>query len=103
MFKIRRDDIVKVIAGKDLGKTGKVMQVSAAHSRAIVEGINLSKKHMRRRQQEQKSGIVQVEKPMHISNLMLICKHCNKPTRAGFSLMKDKTKARICKKCKQVL
>mgnify|MGYP000442140579 CR=1 FL=1 len=101
MYKIRRNDIVEVIAGKDKGKKGKVLRMFPNRERAIVEGINLVKKHQRRRQQEQQAGIVQIPLPLHISNLMLICKNCNRRTRAGFVIQSDGTKSRICKKCKE--
>jgi large subunit ribosomal protein L24 len=99
MYKIRRNDTIQVIAGKDKGKRGKVLRISSAADRAIVEGINLVKKHRRRTQQEQQGGITQIPSPIQLSNLMLICKNCNKPVRAGFKLLKDKSKTRICKKC----
>lgn len=103
MYKIRRNDIVEVIAGNDKGKKGKVLRMFPKRERAIVEGINLVKKHQRRRQQEQQAGIVQIPLPLHISNLMLICKNCNRRTRAGFVIQPDGTKSRICKKCKEPL
>jgi large subunit ribosomal protein L24 len=103
MFKIKRNDIVQVIAGKDKGKKGRVLRLLPTDYRAIVEGINLVKKHRRRTQQDQQGGIAQIPLPMHVSNLMLICKNCNKPTRVGFIVSKDKTRSRVCKKCKQAL
>jgi large subunit ribosomal protein L24 len=103
MSKIRKDDSVVVITGKDKAKQGKVLKVLPLLNRAIVEGINLTKKHMRRRREDQQAGIVQVEAPIHISNLMLLCKNCNRPTRVGFSILKDGSRSRICKKCKAAL
>jgi len=103
MFKIRRNDIVQVIAGDDKGKKGRVLQLLPADNRAIVEGINLVKKHRRRTQQEQQTGIMQIPAPVHLSNLALICKNCNRPARVGFVILKDGTKSRICKKCKEPL
>jgi large subunit ribosomal protein L24 len=103
MYKIRRNDMVQVIAGKDKGKRGEVLRLFSADSRAIVEGINLVKKHQRRRQQDQQAGIADVPMPIHLSNLMLICKNCNRPTRVGFMVLADGTKSRICKKCKEPL
>ena len=103
MFKIRRNDIVKVVCGKDKGKQGKVLKVFRNSNRAIVERINLVKKHMRRRREDQQSGIVAVESPIQVANLMVVCKHCNKPARIGFTVLKDGTKSRLCKKCKEII
>jgi large subunit ribosomal protein L24 len=97
--KLRKGDTVVVIAGKDKGKRARIVKVFAARQRAIVEGVNLVKKHLRRRRQDQQAGIVQMSAALDISNLMLVCKHCNKPTRVGFNIMPDRTKRRLCKKC----
>jgi len=91
--------MVLVISGKDKGKQGKVLEVFPKEKRAIVEKINLVKKAMRPRSQEQRGGIVSVEAPIYLSKLMLICKSCNRPTRVGFKILEDGTKTRICKKC----
>ena len=101
MFKIRRNDIVQVITGRDAGKKGKVLRLFPAESRAIVEGINLVKKHQRRTQQDQQARIAQIPLAIHLSNLMLVCKNCNKPARVGFMISKDGTESRICKRCKE--
>jgi large subunit ribosomal protein L24 len=103
MFKIRKGDTVRVMAGKDRGKDGVVKQVLPETRKAIVEGINLAKKHRRRTQQEQRTGIVQIEMPIQLANLKLICKNCNIPARFGFSILKDNTKARVCKKCNEAI
>lgn len=101
MQKIRKGDLVQVIKGKDSGKKGKVLEVFFREKRALVEAINLVKKHKRQTRQDQQGGIVSVEAPISISNLMLFCKTCNGPVRVGFSLLKDKTKSRFCKNCKE--
>jgi len=103
MFKIRRDDTVMVVSGKDRGKKGKVLRVFPENSRALVERVNLVKKHVRRRREQDQTGIIEMEAPIHISNLMLFCRHCNKPTRVGATFLKDNTKSRICKKCKEAI
>lgn len=103
MLKIKRGDIVQVIAGKDRGKKGKVLNFSLDAKRALVEGLNLAKKHKRQTRQDQKGGIISIEMPISISNLALICKSCNRATRVGFSVLKDGTKSRICKACKEVI
>ncbi|MBN1913831.1 MAG: 50S ribosomal protein L24 [Candidatus Omnitrophica bacterium] len=103
MFKIKKGDIVQVIKGDDKGKKGKVLRVLLDSKRAIVEGVNLVKKHKRRTQQDQQGGVVSIETPISISSLMLFCKQCNNPRRSGFLVLKDGTKSRICKSCKEVL
>jgi len=103
MFKIRQGDIVQVSKGKDIGKKGKVLKVLTAKTKAIVEGINLAKKHKRQTRQDQSGGIVSIEMPINMSNLMLLCKHCNRPARVGFKVLADGTKSRFCKACKEVI
>jgi len=99
MFKIKKNDTVLVISGKDKGKQGKVLKVFPKQRRAIVEKINLVKKAMRARSPEQPGGIISIEAPIYLSKLMLICKNCNRPTRVGFKILADGTKTRVCKKC----
>lgn len=103
MYKIRRDDIVTVIKGDDRGKKGRVLKVFPKEFRAIVEGINLVKKHRRRTREDQQGGVVSIEAPINLSNLMLFCKHCNRLTRIGFIILKDGTKSRFCKLCKEAI
>lgn len=104
MLKIKRNDIVKVLTGKDRGKTGKVLKVFPKEKRILVEGINFIKRHARQTKQDQKGGIIQKEAPADISNLMLVCKHCNKPTRVKIKIMGNgSSKARVCGKCKEVI
>lgn len=103
MQKIKRQDTVVVIKGKDKGKSGKVLNIFGETSCAIVEGINLAKKHMRKKSQDAQGGIVNVEQPIEVANLMLFCKRCNRGVRAGFSILKDGTKVRACKVCKEAI
>ena len=103
MSKIKKNDTVKILTGKDKGKTGKVLTVSPETGRALVQGLNLVKKHARRTKDDQQGGIIQKESPLHISNLMVVCQKCNKPTRVRFSMLSDGTKTRICKKCKELI
>lgn len=103
MYKIRKGDTVEVTKGKDVGKKAKVLTILTAKNKAIVEGINLIKKHRRQTRQDQPGGIVSLEAPISISNLMLLCKHCNRRVRVGFKVLADKTKARFCKACKEVV
>jgi len=103
MFKIRKGDTVQVIKGKDAGKKGKVLTVFTDRKRVVVEGLNIAKKHTRQTRQDQKGGIVSIEVPIAISNLMLLCSHCGHPSRIGFKLLSDGTKSRFCKSCKEVI
>lgn len=103
MLKIRKNDIVECLAGKDKGKKGKVLSVLPKQNRAIVEGINFIKRHTRKTREDQQGGILQREASIHISNLMHFCNKCNKATRVGFTMLKDGSKARICKKCREVI
>ncbi|MGE4357404.1 MAG: 50S ribosomal protein L24 [Candidatus Omnitrophota bacterium] len=103
MERIKKNDIVFVISGKDRGKKGKVLAVFPKEKRAIVEGVNLIKRHQRRRSQDMPGGIIEKEAPLALSKLMLFCGHCNRPTRVGITLLKDGTKARYCKKCKEII
>lgn len=101
--KIRKDDTVYVITGKDKGKTGKVLRVLPKKGRVIVENINFIYKHMRPSQQLQQGGVIQREGPIEITNLMLVCNKCSKPTRVGFTVLEDGRKVRVCKKCSEVI
>lgn len=96
-FKIRKDDTVEVIAGKDKGKRGTVVRVIRDKDRVIVGGVNLVKKAMKKRSQQDRGGIAEVEAPLHISNVAIVCKKCG-PTRIGYKLDGDK-KIRVCRKC----
>jgi len=102
MQKIRKSDMVTVITGKDKGKKGKVISVLLGN-KVLVEGINFVKKHARRTQQDQKGGIIQKEAPLAISNVMVICKRCNKPVKVKSVFLKDKTKSRACKVCEEII
>ncbi len=102
-LKIKKGDKVVVLAGKDKGKSGKVMKITAEGARAIVEGINIVKRHMRRRSDSEPAGIKEMPAALHISNLALYCGHCQKAVRFGVLIMGDGSRARLCKKCKQVI
>ncbi len=103
MLRIRKDDTVIVMSGKDKGKTGRVMRVMPVQSKAIVENINLVKKAKRRTQQDQKGGIIEIEAPIHLSNLMLLDKQTNAPVRFKIEIAKDGTKIRLSKKSGAVI
>jgi len=103
MFRIKKNDIVQAVKGKDKGKKGRVLEIFSDRNRALVEGIQMVKKHKRKTQQDQQGGIVSIESSIALSNLMLICKQCNRPVRVGFAISKDGTKTRICRACKEQL
>ncbi|UCG68890.1 MAG: 50S ribosomal protein L24 [Thermoplasmata archaeon] len=102
-FKIRKNDLVYVIAGKERGKTGKVNKVLQDKNRVIVEKLMMVKRHTKKDQKHQQGGIIEKEGSIHISNVMLLCGKCNKPTRVGSIHLEDGQKARICKKCQEVI
>ncbi len=105
---IRKNDTVRVISGKDRGKTGKVLAVLPREERLMIEGINLIKKHVRANPNMRQAGIVQQPGAMALANVMLVCTKCGKPTRVGNQVLQvqegDTTKnqkIRVCKQCKQ--
>ena len=101
-MRIRKDDTVMITSGKDRGKTGKVHRVLPKHDKVLVEGINLVKRHQRPRPNVRQSGIIEREAPLHISNVMLVCTKCGKPTRIGHRFLADGTKVRVCRRCGEV-
>ncbi len=100
-FKIRKDDTVEIIAGKDKGKRGNVVRVIRDKGRVIVSGANLVKKAMKKRSQQDQGGIAEIEAPLNISNVMIVCKKCG-PTRIGYKIEGEK-KIRVCRKCGEAL
>ncbi|UKI53380.1 MAG: 50S ribosomal protein L24 [Treponema sp.] len=101
-FKIRKDDTVEVIAGKDKGKRGTVVRVITKKDAVIVSGVNIVKKAMKKRSQQDQGGIVEIEAPLNISNVGIVCKKCGRPVKAGYKLNGDK-KVRVCRKCGETL
>ncbi len=103
-IQIRKNDQVKVIAGKDLNKTGRVLRVLRDKGRVVVEGVSFLKRHTRPNPQKQiKGGIVEREAPIHVSNVMIICGACGKATRIGHNVLADGKKVRICRSCSSSL
>ncbi len=100
-LQIKKGDKVEVLCGKDKGKVGKVLKVFPARERLIVEGVNLFKKHLRRRSESEAGGIKEIPLSLHISNVALFCPRCNRGVRFGVNVLEDKTKLRYCKHCKQ--
>jgi large subunit ribosomal protein L24 len=103
MFKIKRDDLVEVRKGRDRGKRGKVRQLLPDKERAVVIDVNIMKKHVKPGQQAaRQAGIIDVEVPVRLANLALVCDKCGKPTRVGFRFLDDGSKARFCKTCGEI-
>jgi len=96
---IRKNDSVMVVAGKERGKTGKVLRVIPEKGRAMIERLNLVKRHSRPRGPQQPGGIIEKEASIHLSNLMVMCDKCNAPVRVGSKILPDGTKARVCRRC----
>ncbi|HVZ67141.1 MAG TPA: 50S ribosomal protein L24 [Patescibacteria group bacterium] len=97
-MKLRRGDTVKILIGKDKGKTGKVEKLFPVSEKILVEGINQFKRHVKSRTQDQKSEIVDITKPMAVANVVMVCPNCKKTARIGYKTEKG-VKVRICKKC----
>lgn len=101
-MKIKKGDTIKIIKGKDRGKSGKVLKIFPKEGRVLVEGMNIFKKHVRPRRQGEKGEIVQVARPISIPNIALVCPHCSQAIRVGFHFQ-DGKKLRYCRKCGQNL
>lgn len=101
-MKIKQGDTIRVITGKDKGREGKVVRVYPKANKALIENINMFKKHMKKSEQMPQGGIVEVPRPLHISNIMLVDEKTKKPSRVGYQI-EDGTKKRLVKKSKQVI
>jgi large subunit ribosomal protein L24 len=102
-IRIKKNDRVKVLMGKDKGKSGKVLFVDKKNSRVVVEGLNIVKKTRRPDQQNQKGGIMDIEAPLNISNVMVVCTKCNETARIKKKKLEDGKNVRICGKCGEIL
>jgi len=100
---VKKGDTVLVIAGKSIGKKGKVLAVDPTEQRVIVEGLNKVKRHTKPSKNMQRGGIIEKEAPVASSNVMIFCSRCNKPTRIGKKLLDSGMRVRACKKCGEVL
>ena len=96
--RLRRDDTVMVIAGRERGKTGKVLRVLAEKDRVVIERVNMVKRHTKPRG-TQPGGIVEKEAPLHLSNVQPVCPRCDKPTRVGTRRLDDGQAVRVCRRC----
>ncbi|HBO85231.1 MAG: 50S ribosomal protein L24 [Deltaproteobacteria bacterium GWC2_42_11] len=102
-YKIKKNDQVMIISGKEKGKTGRVINVIPDTGRVVVEKLNLVKRHTRASAKVKQGGIIEKESPISISNVMLICEKCKGPVRVGRKVLDDGRRVRFCKKCKEVL
>lgn len=102
-MRIRAGDTVLVIAGRDKGKTGRVERNYPQDNRVIVEGVNVVTKHMRARPGVRQSGRIQMEAPLHTSNVVLICNKCNQPTKPRINFLETGARVRSCAKCQEVI
>lgn len=101
-MKLKKGDTVKLVSGKDKGKSGKITNVLTKEMRVAVEGVNLYKRHKKARSQNQKSEIVTLIRPLPVSNVALVCPKCKKITRIGYKTI-NKEKVRICRKCQEAI
>lgn len=99
--KLKKDDLVQVISGKERGKQGKIVVVDHDKGRAIVQGVNMVKKAMKKKSQNDRGGIIEIEAPVRLCNMMIVCKKCG-PTRIGYKIEGD-AKKRVCRKCGEAL
>ena len=102
-MKIRKDDTVLVVAGKDKGKRGKVRFAYPKDERRLVEGVNFTKMHSTARRQVRQAGLIEREASIHVSNVMLLCSRCNHPVRVGFRMLEDGRKVRFCRSCGEAI
>ncbi len=102
-FSLKKNDLVMVVAGKEKGKSGRILKVFPRKNRALIEKVNFIKKHTRPSGQTRQGGIVEREAPIHLSNVMVICEKCNLPIRVGKKILDDGKKVRVCKKCGELL
>ena len=101
MLKIKKNDKVKIIKGKDSGKSGKVLRINSQNGQVFVEGVNIISRHTRQQDQKKPGGIIKKEGPVSIANVRIICPNCGKPARMGFGTRESGEKTRVCKKCNQ--
>lgn len=101
-MKIKVNDQVRVLKGKDRNKSGKVIQAFPDTGKVVVEGLNIMKKHLRTRKQGEKGQVIELSAPLRTDNVVLVCPKCNRATRIGFKLEAG-SKKRVCKKCNEVI
>jgi large subunit ribosomal protein L24 len=102
-MKIRKDDTVEVLSGKDKGKKGKVHSVDPQKGRVVVAGVHMIKRHTKPGRVRTQAGIIEREGPIALSNVMLICTKCSKTTRVGYKFIENGDKVRVCRKCGEII
>ena len=102
-MRLRTEDNVMVIKGRDRGKQGRIQQIYPKANRVLVEGVNMVVRHTRPTPNVRQAGIIQKELPIRVDNVILICTHCTRPTRVVSRILADGTKARVCNACKEVI
>jgi len=102
-MKIRKNDTVLVIVGKDKGKKGKVRKALPKEDKVIIEGLNMIKRHSRTKGQAKQAGIIELESPLHVSKVMIVCSKCAKPARIGIRYLEDGKRVRFCRACSEVI
>ena len=100
-MKIRKDDTVIVLSGKDKGKKGKVLAADPKGMKVTVSGVNVASKHRKPRNQQEEGGIIKMETPIYVSKVQLVCPECGEPTRVGKLVKADGSRVRVCKKCQK--
>jgi large subunit ribosomal protein L24 len=101
-FKLKKEDTVEIITGKDKGKRGRLLKILRGSDRVVVEGANIVKKAKKRKNQRDRGGIVEIEAAVHYSNVAIVCKKCGGPTRIGYRI-EGENKTRICRRCGEAL
>ena len=102
-MRLRNNDNVLVVKGRDRGKQGRVQQVIIKDNKVVVEGVNVAMRHSKPTANVRQGGIIQKEMPIQVSNVMLVCTHCNRPARISYRVLADGTKARVCRRCEEVI
>ena len=102
-MRLRADDNVLITKGRDRGKVAQIQKILTRDDKLLVEGINMVSRHTKSSPTVRQAGIIQKEMPLRASNVMLICTHCNRPTRVKLRILADGTKARVCNRCKEVI
>ena len=102
-MKLKKGDQIIVIQGKDKGRKGKIEKVFPQKGKVLIPGINLYKKHARKQSEKKQGGIIEIVKPLSISNVALFCSKCRRPTRIGYQIDKSGNKSRICRRCQNLI
>ena len=100
---VKKGDTIVVLSGKDKGKQGKILKSDPKGGKVVVEGVNVAMKHRKPRKQNEEGGIVKMETPIYACKVMLVCPKCGKPTRPAFRILEDGSKARVCRKCGEII